>query len=228
MNINPLILIGTSLLLAVIPLAVGVASSYLKISIVLNILKNALGLQQSPGVLAETFLALALSLMVMGPVLDEIGSKASPLLADQKAMQLNKASIEQAGTVLAPWREFLDTHTGEREREFVLRMRQGAKTQQDTSKPTPPQNDVPPQADTLTWYELLPAFLLTELREAFLMGVALLTPFLVIDLIVAQLLTGLGMMMVSPTLVSLPLKLLLFVATNGWVLLSEALLLSYR
>jgi type III secretory pathway component EscR len=217
-NFQPTTLLSAAFLLSVFPIIFGVASSYLKISIVLQVLKNALGLQQSPGILAEVVLALALTGFIMGPIFEEVLPKIKPLVGKG----VGSVSSQEIKDIFAPWLAFLDRHTGRSERDFIIRMRANNSSEKNII-----DSDIPEES-ILKWFEVIPAFLLSELKEALLMGVALLTPFVIIDLVVAQLLTGLGMMMVSPTLVALPLKLLLFAVTNGWILLSESLILSYQ
>ena len=120
-----------------------------------------------------------------------------------------------------PWLKFMADHTGSREIRSLTQL-----------NAEPKSGDEIPQEILRTEVInhpriLIPAFMLTELKQAFAMGFVLLLPFLVIDLIVANVLAGLGMFMVSPSMISLPLKLLLFVVSDGWILLSRGLILSY-
>jgi len=125
-------------------------------------------------------------------------------------------SLETWKPVLEPWEAFLMKHAGERELRVL----------QEISPPKSAQQSLEKRPMDLR--SLLTAFILTELKEGFAMGFVLLLPFLVIDLIVSNVLAGMGMFMVSPTLISLPLKLLLFVVSDGWLLLSRSLILSYQ
>lgn len=212
-QVHPWWLVLAGLLFSLLPLLLGTASAYLKVSIVLNLLRSGLGAQGVPSAMVIMALSTALSLFVMGPVLDESLVRAQAIDVSVFTNSPLQGFKNEFAPVAEPWRDFLSQHTGQREREALL----------DLRKLQHPGADVSTQGFSL----LLPAFLLTELREAFAMGFALLIPFLVVDLIVANILTGLGMMMASPTLISLPLKVLLFLMADGWLLLSRGLIASY-
>ena len=203
-----------SLALGLLPLLAGVASSYLKVSIVLGMIRSGLGAQQVPGTMVTMSLAVAITLAVMAPVL----SRSADVVTSLDAQKLSKSSphdvLEQLAPAIAPWREFMQKHTGERE---LAVMRQAMKSNFEALK-----ND-----QIIELRALIPAFVLSELKQGFAMGFVVLLPFLVIDLVVANLLVGMGMMMVSPVMVSLPLKLLLFVLSDGWLLLCRGLIESY-
>lgn len=213
-NIHPGWLILASLAISLLPILVSMASAYVKISIVLNLLRSGFGAQGVPSGLVIMALSSALTLLVMGPVVEETFSHITTTSVKDLRVGPNETLLEQFRPAIEPWKKFLGQHAGKREREVLL------EAQTRTRKSAEPLVD-----DSFS--VLVPAFLLTELREAFAMGFALLIPFLAIDLIVANVLTGLGMMMASPTLISLPLKVLLFLLVDGWVLLSRGLLYSY-
>jgi flagellar biosynthesis protein FliP len=201
-------------LLGLIPLCVSLLTSYLKVSIVIGMLKSGLGVQHAPGLAAEMALSLAITAYVMAPVIE--GTTKVPTSAFEKIVSAPPAiSLAQLEPIIAPWRAFLVRHAGREELAALreLHARQSGKVAEDDATPI---------------RVLLPAFVLAELREAFTMGFALLLPFLAIDLIVANLLAGMGMFMVSPSLITLPLKLILFVMADGWMLLTRALILSYE
>jgi type III secretion protein R len=160
----------------------------------------------------------------MAPVGDKIAARAAPLVAakDADTVTLVRGGLD---AVREPLREFLKANASEKERErfydVAWRARKGGRGPAAT--PGAP-GDVGP--DDLT--VLMPAFVVTELGEAFAIGFLIYLPFLVIDLVVSNLLLALGMQMMSPTQVSLPFKLLLFVAIDGWGLLARSLVQGYR
>ena len=210
-TIHPAWLLVTTLLLAGVPLVLGLATSYLKMSIVLGMLRNALGAQQVPSTMVVMALSLALTAHVMAPMTNEIVRRTEELTLPKLIEAPSIETLTTLGSLAEPWREFLLRHTGERELHAVIEMR--IDTRGEGSEPS--------------LRELLTAFMLSELKRGFIMGFMLLVPFLVIDLVIANVLAGLGMMMVSPTLISLPLKLILFVIADGWLLLAKGLILSY-
>ena len=210
-NTHPLWILGFTFALTLVPLLIGATTSYLKISIVLALLRNGLGLQQSPNALVVMVLALALSFLVMGPAIRETNKIAQTVSLAKLKSAPSTEVLARLMEVIKPWRTFLERHAGSNEVRALRELSLEAQ-----SAEAPPTLDI-----------LIPAFVLSELKEAFSMGFLLLLPFLVIDLVVANILAGLGMYMVSPAMISLPLKLLLFVSVDGWLLLSRALVLSY-
>lgn len=205
--------------LTALPFLFMTTTSFVKISIVFSILKNALGTGEVPSGAVITALAAILSLYVMAPVGERIAEVAGPAasridvndpLADVDALG---AAIE-AGVV--PLKAFLTRNAGERERELFLDLARDARPDD--------QRDRVSQDDLLV---VLPSFLVTELSEAFQIGFLVFLPFLVVDLVVSNVLMSLGMHMLQPTQVSMPFKLLLFVMVDGWYLLARALVLGY-
>jgi type III secretion protein R len=201
-----LVLIG---LLAVLPAALVVLTSFLKMTVVLSIARSALGAPQVPPSSALTGLALALTVLVMAPVAQRSAEAARPR-AGEAGLTGSLAALERGA---GPLREFLGRFARPDDRatfaEVAGRLRGTA----------------PPPDDDLT--VLCPAFVVSELRRAFTMGFLVFLPFLVVDLVVANALLALGLTQLSPTSVSLPLKLLLFVAVDGWRVLARTLALSY-
>ena len=211
---SPFFMLLASLALGLVPLLAGIASSYLKVSIVLGMVRSGLGAQQVPGTIVTMSLAVAISLAVMAPVL----SRSADAVAALDAQKLGRSSphevLEQLAPAITPWREFMQRHSGERELAVMSAAMRNS-------------NSAAVSDGAIEMRTLIPAFVLSELRQGFAMGFVVLLPFLVIDLVVANLLVGMGMMMVSPVLVSLPLKLLLFVLSDGWLLLCRGLIESY-
>lgn len=213
-EINPIWLVLASLLLSLLPTCAAVFSSYLKVSIVLSFLKSAFGTQGVPGTMVVMCLSFGLSLYVMGPTLDLISQRMQEVHFSEIAKNPNMMTVQAVRPIAEPLYAFLRAHSGTRELTAVADLSVSSGVATASAAPT--------------WRQVALAFMLTELRQAFLMGFALLLPFLVIDLVVANICVGLGMFMVSPTMLALPLKLLLFVLTDGWILLSRGLIHSYQ
>jgi type III secretion protein R len=188
-------------------------TSFTKLVVVLSLLRNALGLQQVPPNVVLNGLALVLSLYVMFPVGSEMGRRIEGL--DQIGGS-TKSMLQAADAAKEPLREFLHKHSRPVERAFFL------KTAQRALKPE--------QSTGLTDRDFLvvvPAFVVSELAVAFEIGFLIFLPFIVIDLVISNILMAMGMMMLSPTTVSMPFKLLLFVLIDGWVKLTHGLILTY-
>jgi type III secretion protein R len=216
-SIHPYWLIVVSLTLSMLPILVGLCSAYLKVSVVLGLLRSGLGAQQVPSGMLIMALSAALSAYIMAPVCTKTYELAQKLDLSQTRAAPQMNVLVQMAPLLEPWREFLLAHCGERELR-MLSSPSGAEAAVSSEGKAVVKHDL---------YVVIPAFVLSEIKEAFAMGFVLLLPFLIIDLIVANVLAGMGMMMVSPAMISLPLKLLLFVAADGWLLLSRSLILSY-
>lgn len=185
-------------LLTVLPSIVLMMTSFTRIIIVLSILRHALGLQQTPPNQVLIGLALFLSLFVMAPTIEKINAQAiEPYSADE--MTLTDA-IENSGTIM---HGFMAKQT----RQSDLRLFMDLAGEDSFEKP----EDIP-------FSIMLPAFVTSELKTAFQIGFLVFLPFLIIDLVVAAVLMSLGMMMLSPVIISMPFKLLLFVLVDGWAL----------
>ena len=194
-------------LLTVLPSLVLMMTSFTRIIIVLSILRQALGLQQTPPNQVLVGLALFLSLFVMRPVVDQIHATAyTPYGQGQISIE---QAVERSGTAL---HGFMVKQT----RESDLKLFAGIAK-------------VPPfrSASEIPFSILLPAFVTSELKTAFQIGFLIFLPFLIIDLIVASTLMALGMVMLSPSIVSMPFKLLLFVLVDGWALTMGSLAASF-
>jgi len=175
--------------------------------VVLSLTRNALGVQAIPPNQVVVGLALFLSLFVMGPTLKEMNEKGlQPYLNGE----LNQQQAYDAG--IEPLREFMIDQT--RPGELALFVKAAGE-----AKPANP--------DDVSMTALVPAFILSELKTAFIIGFIVFIPFLVIDLVIASSLMSMGMMMLPPILISLPFKLLLFVMVDGWALVVRSLLSSF-
>lgn len=200
------VLIGLTLL-SLLPAILLTCTSFTKILVVLGLTRNALGLQQTPPNQVLTGLALFLSLFIMTPVftaMNDVG--VQPYLQGEKtASQAYTAGIE-------PLREFMIKHTDDKELLLLTNVA---------------RRDLPKDKADVPLTTLVPAFVLSELRQAFIIGFIVFIPFLVIDIVVSGALMALGMMMMPPVMVSLPFKLLLFVMVDGWGLVIKSLVASY-
>ncbi len=212
LELNPLLLIFAFLAMALLPLALLAMTSFLKITIVLGMIRSALGAGQIPSASVTTLLALILTGYVMSPVALEVGDRLKKHTGSEFQQLKVEQMIEIGFDSLRPWQQFLLKHSGEEEQQLFRQLQpEGAEEIQGVHQ----------------WSWLIPAFVLTELREAFVIGFMLYLPFLAVDLIVANLLVGLGMVMVSPATISIPLKIFLFVASDAWLLLTRSLVLGY-
>ena len=203
----------TVIVVALAPFVGVMVTSFTKIIVVLSLLRNALGLQQVPPNVVLNGMALVLTVYVMLPVGLDMAERAkgvsNPAGSTAGLMSVADAAKE-------PLRDFLVKHSSPRERAFFLKTAQN--------------NLSPERAAQLTerdFVVVIPAFTVGELSAAFQIGFLIFLPFLIIDLIIANILMAMGMMMLSPTTISLPFKLLLFVLVDGWVKLSHGLVLSY-
>jgi type III secretion protein R len=218
--VSPLPLVVAMAALSLLPFVVLMATCFVRISVVLSILRSAIGAPQVPPTQVLTGLALVLTVAVMAPTGERMWQAARPALAAghgdlQSADGL--AALEAAAMrAKEPLREFLLAHTSPRERAsfhaLALKMR------------TPAERASVSDRDLAV---VVPAFVTSELRRGFEIGFLLFVPFLVLDLVIANLLLALGMHMLSPTTVSLPFKLLLFVLADGWNLVVRGLMESY-
>ena len=209
---RPLSLVVVLALVGLLPFAFMALTSFVKIATVLQIVKGAIGADSVPSNAVVLALSAALTLIAMAPVGSRIADRLEPLLAaSPDTSALIPSAIE---AVREPLREFLSRNASTKEKERFVRLARRGRAA-----------DAPPSDTDLT--VVVPAFLVTELLEAFTLGFAIYLPFLVIDLVVANVLVGLGMQMLNPNQISLPFKLLLFVAADGWGLLAEALITGY-
>jgi type III secretion protein R len=212
---DPAVLIPLLFVLGLVPMGVVMLTSYTKIVVVFSLLRNALGLQQVPPTMVTNGLALVLTWYVMYPVGLQM---LNAMDVDANAPRLpNLSTLQVLDKAKEPMRAFLDKHANERERIFFA----------DAARRLMGEA-VAAQIGPKDFVILVPAFVLSELAEAFLIGVLIALPFLVVDLVVANVLMALGMQMMSPTMISLPAKLLLFVLLDGWSRLAHALVLTYR
>ncbi|OBQ45956.1 type III secretion system export apparatus subunit SctR [Halodesulfovibrio spirochaetisodalis] len=201
-------------ILGLAPFAIMMGSTYVRIVIVFSLVRNALGIQQIPPGMVINGLAVILSVFIMAPV----GNSCLTLLDQQKFapnMRMEQY-MEVAKNVTPPFVEFLDKNSSPRIKAKLVA----------TAKRIWPKDMFDSVKET-SLFIVLPAFTLTELTKAFQIGFLLYLPFIAIDLIISNILLAMGMMMVSPTTISLPFKLLLFVVLDGWMKISQGLMMGY-
>lgn len=210
---NPILMMSTIFAVGLIPFAVILVTAFGKIAIVLFIVRNALGLQQTPPNIVLYGGALVLSVYIMYPVLDQT-------VAALQLSNIDPSDISRWGEAysvgIEPIREFLIQFARPEEREFFV-------TTTERLWASMPSTDI--KSDDIVI--LLPSFFVGELSRAFQIGFLIFLPMIAIDFIVANILMAMGMMMVSPTTIALPFKLLIFVLADGWTRLMHGLVLSY-
>lgn len=195
-------------LLAVIPALLMSLTAFLRVIIVLSMLRHAIGMQESPPNSVLVGLALFLTLIIMSPVLGKLNQEAlQPYMAGKISTD---AALDRS---MAPLREFMGRQTREQDLALIIELAKAPR---------------PESMDDVSSVHLIPAFMLSELRAAFQIGFVIFIPFLLIDLIVSSILMALGMMMMPPTTIALPLKILMFVIVDGWSLILKALVGSFH
>jgi type III secretion protein R len=214
---RPITLILAIGLATLLPFAFMTLTAFVKISTVLQIVRGAIGAQSVPTNTVVMAFAGALTVLAMAPVGSRIAERAGPLLEPTAERETASWVLGMVDATREPLRAFLRANASDRERGRFFEIARAA-------RPEPERAQV--GRDDLV--VLVPAFVVTELLEAFALGFALYLPFLVIDLVVSNVLLALGMQMMSPNQVSLPFKLLLFVAIDGWGLLAQVLVTGYK
>lgn len=213
-TLSPETLLIVSLGIGLVPIVIAIGSCYLKFSIVLSLLRSGFGTQQAPSASLVMALSMVMSLVVMQPVVEKTNvALAKSQLLDGGAPKLSDL-LQRGEEALFPWRDFLLTHCGERELKTFQRLAASGEQGERNAE--------------LSLTTIVAAFVLSEIKKGFLIAFVLLIPFFVIDLVVSNILVALGLTMMSPITVSLPLKLLLFVSSDGWLLLAKGLIAAYR
>ncbi|VVE04256.1 Flagellar biosynthetic protein FliP [Pandoraea pneumonica] len=205
--------IGVLSLFTLLPFLIASGTCYVKFSIVFVMVRNALGLQQVPSNMTLNGVALLISMFVMLPVATAVFN----------AYEVNPVNFADASSVrlfidegLAPYRAYLVKYADPGLTQFFAR-------EEISRDAGAPGNEI----DEPSIFALLPAYALSEIKSAFTIGFYLYLPFVVVDLVVSSILLSLGMMMMSPVTISVPIKLILFVAMDGWSLLSQGLIRQY-
>lgn len=200
-------ILGLMTVLTLLPSFLMMMTAFTRVIVVLAILRQAIGLQSTPSNQIILGLALFLTIFIMFPVFEKVNEQALQPYINEQISPLQ--AVEAASK---PFHEFMLSQT--RETDLDLFMRISNTTNVQTPQDTP-------------FFVLAPAFLTSELKTAFQMGFVLFVPFLVIDLVVASVLMAMGMMMLSPIIISLPFKIMMFVLVDGWVLIVGTLAASY-
>ena len=201
-------ILGLLSLLAIAPAILLMTTSFTRIMIVLSFVRQALGTQTMPPNQVLIGLAMFLTLFTMAPVLDHINENAFTPYVEKKVTQ-----NEALDLALVPMRKFMLAQTRENDLGIFMNIA-------ELEKPKEP-GDVPLRV-------LMPAFLVSELKTAFQIGFLIYVPFLIIDMVVSSVLMAMGMLMLPPTVISLPFKLVLFVLVDGWSLIVQQLVKSFN
>jgi flagellar biosynthetic protein FliP len=205
---QPLRIILMLTALSVLPAVVIAMTSFTRTIIVLSMLRHAFGMQDTPPNMVLLSVALFLTLFTMAPAIERINQNSIQPLLDQN-MEF-QAAVTNA---VDPLREFMVRQTREKDLALMLEIANAPR---------------PESIESVKTIHLVPAFLLSELKTAFQIGFVIFLPFLLLDLVVASVLMSMGMLMVPPTIISLPLKVLMFVLIDGWGLVVRALLGSFH
>jgi type III secretion protein R len=221
-SLSPALILVTVVSLALAPFVAVMVTSFTKLVVVLSLLRNALGLQQVPPNVVINGLAIILSIHIMYPVMLDSYNAVDQRAASEPMRKFDvRRLLDLAQSGREPLRGFLVKHSSATERAFFLRT---------VKRLIPPDKSANGASEigAEDFVVVVPAFTVTELTAAFQIGFLVFLPFLVIDLIVANILLALGMMMLSPTTVSLPFMLMLFVFLDGWSKLVHGLVVTYR
>lgn len=207
-------IIGVLGFLSLLPFLIASGTCYIKFSIVFVMVRNALGLQQVPSNMTLNGIALILALFVMAPVARDAHTAFQERQVDMTSVDSVTDFIENG---MDGYKSYLQKYTDPDLARFFERVQ----NQQDID------NHIEDDATSPSMLSLLPAYALSEIKNAFKIGFYLYLPFVVVDLLISSILLALGMMMMSPVTISVPIKLILFVVLDGWTLLSKGLILQY-
>ena len=219
---KPILILLVLLILSLSPFLIMMTTSFVKIAVVFSLIRSALGTQQIPPNQIVTGLALILTVYIMIPVGEQVYDKTREVIhsADTNQPLLSMASTDLFKKAFdegkEPVRDFLIRHAKRSDRALFLEMAKRLRKGRDTGALSERDFSI-----------LIPAFVISELTEAFQIGFVIFLPFLVIDMVVSNILLAMGMFMVSPITISLPFKLLLFVMVDGWHLITKGLVMGY-
>lgn len=206
--------------LSLAPFVVIMMTSFVKIAVVLSIIRSALGTQQIPPTQVITGLAFILTIFIMTPVGLDVHRSIKDVIKKPVTDIVSDASFKLLVDVWnkgnEPIRNFLIKHSHQKDRLLFYTLSKRMRAKEDRANLTHKDFSV-----------IIPAFVISELKEAFQIGFILFVPFIIIDMVIANILLSMGMMMLSPTVISLPFKLLLFVLVDGWYLITRGLILGY-
>ncbi|WP_224558187.1 EscR/YscR/HrcR family type III secretion system export apparatus protein [Pectobacterium versatile] len=214
---NDISLIALLSFFSLLPFIIAGGTCFIKFSIVLVMVRNALGIQQVPSTLTLNGIALILTAFVMMPICQRISSYIETNNIDFNDSRSVTQLVDQG---LGSYREYLVRYSDHDLIRFFNKVQQ-----QNEAVPEPEVDDH--ELSALPLMTLMPAYALSEIQSAFKIAFYLYVPFVVIDMVVSSILLALGMMMMSPVTISIPIKLILFVAMNGWSLLTKGLISQY-
>lgn len=220
---QPLVMMLALAALSLAPFVVMMGTSFVKIAVVLALIRNAMGTQQIPPNTVVTGLAMILSIYIMMPVGHQAYGAASEVINTQTNQPvLSQTTMKLMGEALdkakEPVRDFLVKQSHKRDRYLFYSL--ARELQKDPV--------IREKIDEKDFINLIPAFVISELSEAFQIGFVVFLPFLIIDLVIANILLSLGMFQISPITISLPFKLLLFVLVEGWHMIAQGLIMGYK
>ena len=220
---RPMLLITTLAALSLVPFALIMVTSFVKIAVVLSIVRQAIGTQQIPPTQVITGIATIMTVYIMMPVgLDIYHDVQERLISPAFAgFSISNVKANQMLELLnvgqEPLRQFLIKHAHLKDRDMFFKLAWKMRKPRDRAMLTDQDFSI-----------IVPAFVTSELKESFQIGFILFVPFLVVDMVVSNILMALGMQMLSPTTISLPFKILLFVLVDGWYLITRGLVLGYQ
>ena len=207
-DINPVIqMLIVMTLFSLLPFVFCCTTSFLRFVVVFSMLKTAMGTQQVPPSIVIIGLSIILTFFTMGSTFQKMYDMGNV------PYQKNHNIIEAVSEGSKPLKEFMMKQTRESDLAFFVEL----------SQKTPPKSP-----EEITIWQVAPAYIISELKTAFEIGFIIFVPFIVLDLVVANILLALGMFMLSPTIISLPFKLLIFIAVDGWALIVQGLVTSYN
>ena len=207
-DINPVLqLLVVMTLFSLLPFMFCCMTSFLRFVIVFSMLKTAMGTQQVPPAIVIVGLSMILTFFTMGGTFEKMYELGSV------PYQKNKDIVATIAEGSKPLKEFMLKQTRENDLAFFVELS---------------QKEAPKSPDELTIWQVAPAYIMSELKTSFEIGFIIFVPFIVLDLVVANILLALGMFMLSPTIISLPFKLLIFIAVDGWGLIVQGLVTSYN
>lgn len=207
-DINPVLqMLIVMTVFSLLPFVFCCMTSFLRFVIVFSMLKTAMGTQQVPPSIVIIGLAMILTFYTMGSTFTKMYEMGSI------PYQKNQNMIEAINEGSKPLKEFMMKQTRETDLAFFVELS---------------QKEPPESPEEITIWQVAPAFIISELKTAFEIGFIIFVPFIVLDLVVANILLALGMFMLSPTIISLPFKLLIFIAVDGWALIVQGLITSYN
>lgn len=217
---RPLVLLVALAALTLVPFVLLMVTSFVKIAVVLSIVRSALGTQQIPPTQVITGLAIILTVYIMAPVGLSMQRASADVWGQQGGELMSAGTVDKlmaaANKAKEPLRDWLISHSNDKDRQMFFSLAQQMREAKDREELTPRDFII-----------VVPSFVISELKSAFQIGFILYVPFIVIDMVVANILLALGMMMLSPTTISLPFKLLLFVLVDGWYLITKGLVTGY-